>query len=334
MPNGNKRVLSSASAGKSISKKLKTKLARDSSTDNGEKSEYFTTILEEENKTGDVEDLGNKVSSWRPANWETTLDKIREMRKNKDAPVDSMGCDKCVDQDSKPEVARFQALVSLMLSSQTKDEVTFAAMERLKNYKNGLNIASILEMSEETLGKLIYPVGFWKKKSKYLKETAVILKDKFHGDIPNTVELLCTLPGVGQKMAHLCMKTAWNITSGIGKNIFRFKELFKFFGIFWCLYVKFLYLLLKIIGVDTHVHRISNRIGWVKIPTKTPEQTRVALESWIPKSLWKEINHLLVGFGQQTCKPVRPLCNTCTNQPLCPYAKSKKPIKKLKTTKQ
>lgn len=74
-------------------------------------------------------------------------------------------------------------------------------------------------------------------------------------------------------------------------------------------------------GVDTHVHRISNRLGWVQKATKTPEATRVALEAWLPRELWDEVNNLMVGFGQQLCKPVNPLCRTCLNRTLCPYGR-------------
>jgi len=73
-------------------------------------------------------------------------------------------------------------------------------------------------------------------------------------------------------------------------------------------------------GVDTHVHRISNRLGWVKKITKTPEETRKALESWLPKELWREVNHMLVGFGQTICRPVNPHCVSCLNKTTCPSA--------------
>ncbi|KAL0279385.1 UNVERIFIED_CONTAM: hypothetical protein PYX00_000960 [Menopon gallinae] len=267
--------------------------------DSGGKSRYFAktnvkpqaAVKRSKKTTDDIEDLVTK-SVPRPDNWEKTLDCIRNMRKAGDAPVDTMGCDQCMEKDCPPAVMRFQALISLMLSSQTKDQVTFAAMQRLKSYeKGGLTVESVLEMSDETLGELIYPVGFWKKKVKYIKDTCKILREKYNDDIPDTVELLCTLPGVGPKMAHLCMKTAWGVVSGI--------------------------------GVDTHVHRIANRIGWVK-KTKTPEETRSALESWLPKELWPEVNHLLVGFGQQICQPVKPLCDSCLNKPFCPFGKNVK----------
>ncbi|KAL1131034.1 hypothetical protein AAG570_012271 [Ranatra chinensis] len=222
-----------------------------------------------------------------PTNWEKTLTNIREMRKSLDAPVDSMGCDMCKDEEALPEIQRYQTLISLMLSSQTKDQVTHAAMMRLREH--GLTVDKVLEMDDETLGRLIYPVGFWKSKVKYIKKTTEILKSEYNNDIPDTVEKLCKLPGVGPKMAHLAMNIAWGIVSGI--------------------------------GVDTHVHRISNRIGWVPKETKTPEATRIALESWLPSELWKEVNHLLVGFGQQTCLPVKPQCGNCLNAVICPAAK-------------
>ncbi|KAL3274412.1 hypothetical protein HHI36_015804 [Cryptolaemus montrouzieri] len=232
----------------------------------------------------DIEDLVlPKTEMNMPLRWEEVLNNLREMRKNFDAPVDTMGCDKCHDDTASPEVKRYQQLLSLMLSSQTKDQVTFAAMEKLRTH--GCSIENILATSDEDLGKLIYPVGFWKSKVKYIKNTTKLLREKYNGDIPNSVEELCKLPGVGPKMAHICMKTAWGEITGI--------------------------------GVDTHVHRISNRLGWVK--TKNPEETRKALEKWLPYDLWSEVNHLLVGFGQQICQPVRPQCPTCLNCKICPF---------------
>ncbi|CAH0564282.1 unnamed protein product [Brassicogethes aeneus] len=224
-----------------------------------------------------------KQGDGKPYNWELILKNLREMRKNADAPVDKMGCDKCSDEEASPKVIRYQCLLSLMLSSQTRDEVTHAAMMRLRQH--GCMVDHILETDDDVLGKLIYPVGFWKSKVKFIKKTTEILKNEYKGDIPNTVKDLCKLPGVGPKMAHLCMKSAWGKVTGI--------------------------------GVDTHVHRISNRLGWVD--TKTPEETRKSLEDWLPLELWSEVNHLLVGFGQQICQPLRPQCPTCLNHEICPY---------------
>ncbi|XP_031765355.2 endonuclease III-like protein 1 isoform X2 [Galleria mellonella] len=221
---------------------------------------------------------------WEPPNWKEFLVNLRIMRSNNDAPVDSMGCHMSMDENAPPKVYRYQSLISLMLSSQTKDQVTFAAMERLR--ARGLTIDNILNMSDEELGQLIYPVGFWKTKVKYIKKTTQTLKDQYNSDIPDSVEKLCKLTGVGPKMAHICMKVAWNTVTGI--------------------------------GVDTHVHRISNRIGWVKKPTTTPEDTRKALETWLPFELWSEVNNLMVGFGQTICLPISPICNECLNRDICP----------------
>ncbi|PSN34065.1 Endonuclease III-like protein 1 [Blattella germanica] len=253
-----------------------------SKDDNGSKQ---SQIKEEQSTKDDTE---MKKTKWEPKNWLEVVNNIREMRKNRDAPVDTMGCDKCSDDNAPVEVVRYHSLISLMLSSQTKDEVTYAAMQKLRQH--GLTVANILDTDDKTLGELIYPVSFWKTKVIHIKKTTQILKDEYNGDIPDTVEKLCKLPGVGPKMAHLCMKTAWGVITGI--------------------------------GVDTHVHRISNRLGWVPKPTKTPEATRVALESWLPNDLWDEVNHLLVGFGQKTCKPVKPMCETCLNRTLCPFGRS------------
>ncbi|XP_029433272.1 endonuclease III-like protein 1 [Rhinatrema bivittatum] len=228
-----------------------------------------------------------KKPKWEPKNWKQQLDNIREMRKQRDAPVDLMGVAKCYDPVAAPEVMRYQVLLSLMLSSQTKDQVTSAAMARLR--ANSLNVDRILQMDEGLLAKLIYPVGFWKRKAHYIKQTTEILQQHYKSDIPSSVEELVKLPGVGPKMAHLIMDIAWNNVSGI--------------------------------GVDTHVHRISNRLGWVKTKTKSPEGTRVALEEWLPRDIWSEINWLLVGFGQQVCLPVKPQCSLCLNQDICPAAK-------------
>nr|XP_056722159.1 endonuclease III-like protein 1 [Euleptes europaea] len=200
-----------------------------------------------------------------------------------------MGAEKCFDREAPPKVMRYQVLLSLMLSSQTKDQVTSAAMMRLREH--GLTVDNILGTEEETLGQLIYPVGFWKSKARYIKQTTAVLKRDYGGDIPKTVAELVKLPGVGPKMAHLIMAIAWQNVSGI--------------------------------GVDTHVHRISNRLKWVKKETKLPEETRRALESWLPRELWSEINWLLVGFGQQTCLPVNPRCSECLNRDICPASRKR-----------
>ncbi|PNJ01740.1 NTHL1 isoform 8, partial [Pongo abelii] len=163
-------------------------------------------------KGGGAEPL--KVPVWEPQGWQQQLVNIRAMRNKKDAPVDHLGTEHCYDSSAPPKVRRYQVLLSLMLSSQTKDQVTAGAMQRLR--ARGLTVDSILQTDDATLGKLIYPVGFWRSKVKYIKQTSAILQQRYGGDIPASVAELVALPGVGPKMAHLAMAVAWGTVSGIG----------------------------------------------------------------------------------------------------------------------
>lgn len=237
------------------------------------------------------------MSGWEPPKWLEQLQNIRKMREKLDAPVDTMGCDVISDKDARPEDYRYQVLLSLMLSSQTKDEVTSAAIARLRAH--GCTIDSILRTPDDVLGRLIYPVSFWKTKVLYIKKTTQMLIEKFDRDVPKTYEELCTLVGVGPKMAHLIMRTAWQQTTGI--------------------------------AVDTHVHRISNRLGWVRKETTKPEDTMKALHSWLPREHWDDVNWLMVGFGQTICRGVAPKCSTCLNKDICPFGK--KYLKQLQKRK-
>eukprot|EP00731_Ephydatia_muelleri_P025077 Em0017g160a len=223
-------------------------------------------------------------TKWEPPQWREQLENIREMRREKDAPVDVVGAAELAAKDLPPAVRRYQILVSLMLSSQTKDHVTAGAMHRLQ--KHGLTVENILKTQEDMVAQLIYPVGFWKRKASFIKKATEILTTAYTGDIPSTVEGLVALPGVGPKMAHLAMDIAWSTISGI--------------------------------GVDTHVHRISNRLGWLPRETQKPEDTRKGLEEWLPRSEWSDLNWLLVGFGQKICLPVGPKCGQCLNRDICP----------------
>ncbi|KAG9447073.1 hypothetical protein H6P81_013201 [Aristolochia fimbriata] len=236
-------------------------------------------------------DVSSKTEVHSPTNWEEVLQGIRLMRSSEDAPVDSMGCEKAGSFLPAKE-RRFAVLVSSLLSSQTKDNVTHEAIQRL--HQNGLLAAdAIVKASEATIKSLIYPVGFYSRKATYMKKVAEICLTKFGGDIPSSLEELLSLPGIGPKMAHLVMNVGWNDVQGI------------------C--------------VDTHVHRICNRLGWVSQPgthqrTLSPEETRVSLQSWLPKEEWVAINPLLVGFGQTICTPLRPRCGECHINNLCPSA--------------
>jgi endonuclease III len=127
------------------------------------------------------------------------------------APVDTMGCAVLANPTAPPKTQRFQTLISLMLSSQTLDTVTAPTIWNLQRVlPNGLDLQDMLEIQKSELDKLIGKVGFHNKKAAYIKRTAIILRDQFDGDIPDTVEGLCSLPGVGEKMAHLTMSAAWN----------------------------------------------------------------------------------------------------------------------------
>ncbi|KAF9949584.1 DNA N-glycosylase and apurinic/apyrimidinic (AP) lyase [Mortierella alpina] len=259
--------------------------------------------MKSEDANGGATKKKSKYATKEPKGWEITLDRLREFRLQNPAPVDTMGCERLaeVGEHIPPEVSRFQTLMSLVLSSQTKDTVTSVAVWRLqKELKGGLTIQGVLDVPSEELNSIIGAVGFHNKKTIFMKQVAEICKTKYNGDIPSTAEELIALPGVGPKMAYLTLQCAWNKNLGI--------------------------------GVDTHVHRISNRLGWIKTEKDGPEATREALQSWLPKEHWREINHIMVGFGQVLCLPRGPLCGTCPVQERCPSAKvnskqSKKAIK-------
>jgi endonuclease III len=176
----------------------------------------------------------------------------------------------------------FQVLISTMLSAQTKDPVTLAASLRL--FAVAPDAASLARLSTTRIEKLIYPVSFYRNKAAHLKETARILLRDFGGQVPTTMEALLTLPGVGRKTANLTLIVACRSRDNI------------------C--------------VDTHVHRIANRFGWVR--TRTPEQTEQALYGVTPRRWWANINLYLVTWGQHVCKPVFPLCGRCILNGTCP----------------
>jgi endonuclease-3 len=233
-------------------------------------------------------DETGEVEIHSPNDWAEVYTVVKEMRTSgaaQNAAVDTMGCERLAEDTVSPKVKRYHTLTALMLSSQTKDTTNAVAMGRLQKelpaYKEGapvgLNLENILAVDPNLLNELIWVVGFHNNKTKYIKATAEILRDKWDGDIPDTIEGLMSLPGVGPKMAYLCLSTAWGRTEGI--------------------------------GVDVHVHRITNLWGWHK--TKGPEETRLALQAWLPKELWHEINWLLVGFGQTVCLPVGRKCGDC-----------------------
>ncbi|GMH68161.1 hypothetical protein TL16_g04866, partial [Triparma laevis f. inornata] len=199
-----------------------------------------------------------------PDDFESLYALVSELRSDKTAPVDSDGAEALTDSKD-PVTFRYQTLIALMLSSQTKDAMVGQAMRKMQAHEGGLTIDNIDSMNEETLKGLIYGVGFHNNKTTYIKKATAAYFPQELGDIPNSASGLCDLSGVGPKMAHIVMSIAWNEVTGI--------------------------------GVDTHMHRIFNILKWVK--SNNPEQTRVQLESWLPKSKWDKINLLWVGFGQE-----------------------------------
>jgi endonuclease-3 len=174
----------------------------------------------------------------------------------------------------------FQILISTLLSLRTKDEVTLAASERL--FRLAETPEQMLRLSQRKIARVIYPVGFYKTKAKRIREISQTLLRRYGGKVPDCLEELLALKGVGRKTANLVL------TLGFRK-----------LGI--C--------------VDTHVHRISNRLGLVK--TKTPEQTEFALRKILPKKYWIPYNDLLVAFGQILCRPISPWCSRCPVEAHC-----------------
>lgn len=168
----------------------------------------------------------------------------------------------------------FMVLISCLLSLRTKDKVTAEASNRL--FKLADNPEKMLGLSIKNIEKTIYPVGFYKTKSKRIKDICKTLLDNYGGVVPDEIDELLKLKGVGRKTANLV------VTLGYGK-----------LGI--C--------------VDTHVHRISNRLGLVK--TKTPEQTEFTLRKKLPQKHWLIYNDLLVTYGQNLCVPISPWCSKC-----------------------
>jgi len=174
----------------------------------------------------------------------------------------------------------FKVLISCILSLRTQDKATGEASARL--FALGDTPDSILNLSAAKIEKAIYPVGFYRNKAKSILGICRMLIEDYGGKTPDEIDELLKLPGVGRKTANLV------VTIGHGKP-----------GI--C--------------VDTHVHRITNRWGYVS--TKTPEKTEFALREKLPRKHWIEINDLLVTFGQNLCKPISPICSECTIYEFC-----------------
>ncbi len=174
----------------------------------------------------------------------------------------------------------YTVLFSCLLSLRTKDETTAGASERL--FGAAPDVQKLAAMPVKRIEKLIYPVGFYKTKAKRIKDIAKTIVRDYGGDVPDDLDELLKLKGVGRKTANIV------VTIAFGKP-----------GV----------------AVDTHVHRISNRLGYVR--TKTPEQTEMALRKKLPKKYWLVYNDLLVTWGQNICRPISPLCSRCAIRKYC-----------------
>lgn len=175
----------------------------------------------------------------------------------------------------------FTTLISCLLSLRTKDEVTAQASYKL--FKKYSTPEQLVTVSEKEIQSLIYPVGFYKTKAKRIKDISKTLIENYNGKVPDGFDELLKLKGVGRKTANIVM------VYGHKKQDY--------------------------LPIDTHCHRIPNRLGWIN--TKTPEQTEIALEKILPKKYWDDFNHLFVKFGQTICVPISPFCSRCPIKNYC-----------------
>ena len=180
-------------------------------------------------------------------------------------------------EDSSP----YRVLVSTIISLRTKDSVTLSASRAL--FRKAPDVFALASMDAEDIGETIKPAGFYRRKGEQLKRIAGILIEEYGGEVPDDMERLLSLPGVGLKTASLVLNLGFGIDA---------------------------------ICVDCHVHQIANRIGWVS--ASTPEETEKELRGILPRRFWIPLNELLVSYGQKICTPVSPFCSQCPISGKCP----------------
>jgi endonuclease III len=186
-----------------------------------------------------------------------------------------------VSKIAQEDNAPFRVLVATIISARTKDEVTSSASQRLLSAAP--TPQALAACAESRIARLIFPAGFFRVKAKNLRRTARLIGEKFDGNVPSAMEDLLSLPGVGRKTANLVRNLGFGLPG---------------------------------ICVDTHVHRVSNRLGWVA--SRSPSETERALEKRLPEKYWIEVNGLLVRFGKAVCTPLSPRCGICPAAPWCP----------------
>ena len=203
--------------------------------------------------------------------WLATLELVEELRADRTAPVDEFGSEAVPQRPPVVDLStfRYQCLIALMLSSQTKDAMVSKAMRAMQSSSElagGLCVAGVHAADQDTIHTLIQGVGFWNRKADYIKRTTAIIVTEHAGEVPSTMKGLLALPGVGPKMSLIVLSAAFNKCVGV--------------------------------SIDTHLHRILPRLGWTKV-AKSPEQTRRQLEAWLPREHWPTFNLIWVGFGQE-----------------------------------
>ncbi len=212
-------------------------------------------------------------------NIDEAIGKIKKSIKNFEKPV--------LEKFNKKINDPYWTLISCLLSLRTKDAITEEVTEKL--YKIARTQQQILKLPLKKLKKIIYKTGFYNNKARVIKKVTEKILYDFKGKVPDTLEKLLLLPGVGRKTANLVLTEGFNKMG---------------------------------ICVDTHVHKIFNRLGYVK--TKTPDETEIILRQKLPKKYWKKINNYLVIFGQNICLSVSPFCSKCPINNECPKIGVKK----------
>lgn len=180
----------------------------------------------------------------------------------------------------------FCILIAAVLSARTRDEVTAAAAKRL--FARADSPRALLGLSARRIERLIYPVGFYRDKARRIRGIAKELLERCDGRVPSRIEALLEFEGVGRKTANLVLSRAFGIPA---------------------------------VCVDTHVHRIANRLGYVR--TRTPEQTESAIRATLPRKYWSRVNTVFVAFGQTICRPANPRCDDCPVRTDCAFFQSR-----------
>jgi len=180
--------------------------------------------------------------------------------------------------------SKFQMLIATLLSSRTKDTTTIPIV--VKMFKKWKLPEDFIGVPSQDLEKELYGIGFYKVKAKNIKKLSEQIIEEFNGKVPASLEGMVTLPGVGRKTANCMLNYAFGVPA---------------------------------VAVDVHVHRISNRLGWIK--TSTPEETEFELMKILPKKLWNKVNMLLVDHGQTICSPIKPKCKECRISKYCEFGK-------------